>query len=412
MSTDSTLDDSSCPARMESVTLRVWLAIVILGLSTFTIVTTELAPIGLLTQLAEGLDKSESMIGLTVTFYAWFAALSALIASIFLGNLPKKRMLIISMGIICISNVLCALSDNFAFLLIARIIGALAHGAFWAMIGVFAVSLVPPKFIGLATSIVFGGVSAASVFGVPLTNFISINIGWQSAFWIIAVLGLLTLVSIIVCVPNVSTTSSVGTKSLKKVLSNKVLVRIYIATFLTISAHFCAFTFIEPYLHLAPNIQSGFIPIILFSFGIAGLVGNFITGALIDKYLKILIGVSISLIALVLFALGSQEEVLPQAGIMTLFVLWGVAVSGIFVGFQTWILRIAAADAFTASAFYVSVFNSAIGSGALFGAWVAAEYDLTTLMTLSGMAIATSLLLIAWAPSKETIDITGLEGAA
>jgi len=78
----------------QGLTLKTWLALIILALSTFTIVTTELAPIGLLTPMAEGLGQPESMIGLTVTLYAWVGAISALLSSLFLGNLPKKPLLL------------------------------------------------------------------------------------------------------------------------------------------------------------------------------------------------------------------------------------------------------------------------------------------------------------------------------
>ena len=103
---------------------------IILALSTFTIVTTELALIGLLTPMAKGLGQSESMIGLTVTLYAWVGAISALLSSLFLGNLPKKPLLLILTLIILISNSLCATVDNYSWLLFARVIGALAHGHF------------------------------------------------------------------------------------------------------------------------------------------------------------------------------------------------------------------------------------------------------------------------------------------
>lgn len=79
----------------EAMSLRSWLSLFILALSTFTIVTTELAPVGLLTPMAEGLHASESAVGMTVSLYAWVGALSALIASVFLGNVAKKRLLLV-----------------------------------------------------------------------------------------------------------------------------------------------------------------------------------------------------------------------------------------------------------------------------------------------------------------------------
>lgn len=155
-----------------NLSIKNWLAILVLAISTFIIVTTELAPVGLLTPMAKDFGVSESQIGVTVTIYAWVGAFSAILASVFLGNIAKKTLLIVLITILLASNTLSATVTTYSMLLVARVIGALAHGSFWAIIGATAVAIVPPKHIGVATSIVFGGVSAASVFGVPLSNYI------------------------------------------------------------------------------------------------------------------------------------------------------------------------------------------------------------------------------------------------
>ena len=380
--------------------IKTWLALVILALSTFTIVTTELAPIGLLTPMAEGLHQSESMIGLTVTLYAWVGAISALLSSLFLGNLPKKPLLLVLTFIILVSNSLCATVDNYHWLLAARVVGALAHGAFWAMIGATAVSLVPARFIGLATSIVFGGVSAASVFGVPLSNYIGLNVGWRPAFWLMSLLSVIALAGISLVVPRVKASSALGLEALGRVLRSAALWRIYAATLLAITAHFAAFTFIEPWLHSVTALTSGMIPAMLFVFGIAGLAGNFVTGIFIDKWLKPMVLLSVVLIAITLLTLGQIGNNLTASEILALVIVWGLAVSGIFVGFQTWVLRLAGNNAFPASAIYVSFFNGAIGCGALAGAWLVSLYNIQILLMIAGVAIALSLLLVAMIPVK------------
>ena len=170
-----------------NLSIKNWLAILVLAISTFIIVTTELAPVGLLTPMAKDFGVSESQIGVTVTIYAWVGAFSAILASVFLGNIAKKTLLIVLITILLASNTLSATVTTYSMLLVARVIGALAHGSFWAIIGATAVAIVPPKHIGVATSIVFGGVSAASVFGVPLSNYIGIALGWHNAFWLMAI---------------------------------------------------------------------------------------------------------------------------------------------------------------------------------------------------------------------------------
>ncbi|MBD8216465.1 MFS transporter [Erwinia persicina] len=394
------------------MSIRTWVALFILALSTFTIVTTELAPVGLLTPIANGLHASESEIGMTVSLYAWIGALSALFASVFLGNFPKKILLLSLTVVLFISNVWSATVSSYEVLLAARVVGALAHGAFWAMIGATAVAMVPTKYLGVATSIVFGGVSAASVFGVPLSNYIGLNFGWRQAFWLMSILSVVAFVGMMWVVPNISVKSTIGLGALKNVLRSSTLWKIYSATLLAITAHFAAFTFIEPWLQTQPALSAAFIPVVLFIYGIAGLAGNFLTGMLIDKYLKMTVSLSVLLIGIVLVALGLEAQSLSRPLVLAAVMLWGIAVSGIFVGFQTWVLRVAGEEAFPASAIYVSFFNAAIGIGASVGAWMVSALSLPALFVTAGVAIALSFLLVVFIPSDKPVTKKMMENIA
>ncbi|KYO10616.1 MFS transporter [Enterobacter ludwigii] len=393
----------------QNMTLRSWLALFILSISTFTIVTTELAPVGLLTPIAEGLRSSESAVGMTVSLYAWVGALSALFASVFLGNVAKKRLLLVLTVVLLISNVMAATVNTYGMLLSARVLGALAHGAFWAMIGATAVAMVPARYIGAATSIVFGGVSAASVFGVPVSNYIGIHFGWRQAFWLMAALSVIAFVGISVLVPQIASKSALGLDALKGVLKSSTLWKIYSATLLAVTAHFAAFTYIEPWLHTQSLLSTAFIPAVLFVYGIAGLAGNFLTGVMIDKYLKLTVSLSVLLICAVLLFLGLSGSSLSAALIFTSMIIWGVAVSGIFVGFQTWVLRMAEDKAFPASAIYVSFFNTAIGIGASVGAWMVSSFSMPLLYIVAGTAIGLSVLLVAVIPATLTAKQSRME---
>lgn len=384
----------------QDMTLRSWLALFILALSTFTIVTTELAPVGLLTPIANGLHASESAVGMTVSLYAWVGALSALFASVFLGNVAKKRLLLTLTVILFLSNVLAATVSTYTVLLAARVLGALAHGAFWAMIGATAVSIVPTRYIGAATSIVFGGVSAASVFGVPVSNYIGIHFGWRQAFWLMAILSVVAFAGISVLIPQITSKSAIGFEALKSVLKSSALWKIYSATLLAVTAHFAAFTYIEPWLHTQHSLATSVIPAVLFVYGIAGLAGNFLTGMMIDKYLKATVSISVLLICAVLVFLGTSGSALSGTAVFTAMVIWGVAVSGIFVGFQTWVLRLAEDKTFPASAVYVSFFNTAIGIGASAGAWMVSAFSVPMLYVVAGVAIGLSVLLVAAIPTR------------
>lgn len=391
----------------QKMTLRIWLALFVLALSTFNIVTTELAPIGLLTPMANALATSESYVGMTVSLYAWVGALSALVASVFLGAVGKKNLLIALSIVLAVSNGLAASAETFENLMLARVIGAVAHGAFWSIIGVSAASIVPSNYIGLATSIVFGGVSVASVFGVPISNYIGMHIGWRSAFMVMSGLSVLSLVGIASLVPQISEKSSVGIGAIKAVFKSSSLIKVYFATILTISAHFTAFTYIEPMLNSLTHISEEFVPVLLLVFGVAGIAGNVITALFIDKHLKTIAVLSVLFAASMLVLIGEFHVQWYQAHIGTALAIWGATASCIFVALQTWVLRLASEQAFPASALYVAFFNLAIGIGASLGAWLVASYNVSFLYVFAGAAMALSLVFITIVPmNSENVQRT------
>ncbi|WP_075181239.1 MFS transporter [Pantoea sp. 1.19] len=397
----------------QSMTLRSWLALFILALSTFTIVSTELIPVGLLTPIAEGLQVSRAAIGMTVSFYAWLGAISALLASVWLGHVAKKRLLLTLTLILLASNALAASVNTYSVLLVARLLGALAHGAFWAMVGATAVALVPAKYIGVATSVVFGGVSAASVVGVPLSNYIGLHFGWRQAFWLMTLFSGVAFIGISTLIPPIASQSAIGTAALRRVLASSALWKIFAATLLAVTAHFAAFTFIEPWLDTQHTLTPGEIPLALLVFGAAGLVGNILTGVVIDRHLKSTVTASVLLMAAVLMGVGGARAALPGSVVFAAVLIWGGAVSGVFVGFQTWVLRLAGDHAFPASALYVAWFNTAIGLGATLGAGIVSACSIPQLYLVAGGAMALSILLVAIIPTRNaSVPASAIEASA
>lgn len=372
----------------DTVTWSRWLAVIALGISTFSIVTTELAPIGLLSPLATDFGLAETKAGLIVTAYAWVAAVIALLSSTCLGRLPRKPLLVVLMVVLALSSAIAAYASQFTTLLMARMVGALAHGIFWTIIGATAAQLVPARQLGLASSIIFGGVSAASVIGVPVANVLAQLSGWRTAFMVIATLSLLTALIIAFAVPRVTSTPSLGFRSLCNVLRNPTLAAIYLVTAGAITAHFAAFTYIEPILSHVLNMPTTAISGLLLVFGLAGIAGNVLSGKLIDRHLKLLVIAALLSIALCLMAM----SILPISGMLiltsVLLIGWGTGVAIVFVGLQTWVLRLAGEYAMPASAIHVTIFNAAIGTGALLGGLI------ITHMGLAGMAITMAVVIV------------------
>jgi len=376
----------------ETASWRNWLAVGVLGVGSFAIVTTELAPIGILSSIANDLGENEAKVGLIVTGYAWIAAVAALLSATMLGRIPRKPLLGSLMLVLALSSAAAVISTNFPALFGARIIGAVAHGAFWAMIGTLGAQIVPARYVGVATSIIFGGVSAASVLGVPLAGVIGHHEGWRTAFGAIAILSFLTAASIMFSVPRVPAAAPVGRQALIAIARDPTFVRIYGATACAITAHFAAFTYIEPLLAEGLRIEPNALYTLLLAFGLAGLLGNVMTGVFVDRYLKPLVVGSLALMAICLAGLGALRANADLIAVGILLMGWGIGVAAVFVGFQTWILRTAGDAALPASAIYVAIFNAAIGTGALLGAVVMSFTELAGLVAIAAIALAGSII--------------------
>ncbi|WP_186393922.1 MULTISPECIES: MFS transporter [unclassified Pannonibacter] len=371
---------------------RAWFAVAALGVGSFSIVTAELAPIGLLSPIASDLGVTTATAGLAVTLYAWIAVLAALASAVWLGATPRRPMLVGLMLILGGSGICAGIADSFSWLMASRVLGALAHGAFWAMIGTLGAQLVPARQVGVATSIIFGGVSVASVLGVPLANFIGLESGWRAAFLAIGVLSVVVALALRLTIPNVAGSGRVGFRALGEILVTPSFQRIFVATLFAITAHFMAFTYIEPFLSDEIGMASRWIAPLLLLFGLAGLAANVVTGALVDTRLKTVVTMALLFACISLVSLALLGSTAGLVGVLVALVLWGGAVAAVLVGFQTWVLKQAGTDALQASAIYVALFNGAIGLGAAIGSILLPHTGLTGMFLIAAVLVAAALL--------------------
>ncbi|OOF20946.1 MULTISPECIES: MFS transporter [Salinivibrio] len=384
---------------------RSWVAVFMLGIASFTVVATELAPIGMLSSIAQDMQQSASSTGLVVTLYAWLGAAAALISVMMISHLPRRPLLVGLMLLLGLSNGVAAVSHSFSVLLAARLVGALAHGAFWAMIGTLGAQLVSESSVGKATAIIFGGVSTASVLGVPLINWISADAGWRLSFSLLGILSVVTALTLALSLPHVSGTPRLGRGQLFSVFRNSKLRIVYLIAACGIVSHFAAFTYVEVLLSSVIALPNSWISICLLTFGIAGIVGNFMCGMYIDNHLKRVLGTGLLLISLCLMLISLPTV---NSKIMTLLLVsgWGIGVAILFVGLQTWIIRLAKDDALPASAIYAAIFNGAVGTGAVLGAGILDHWNISTLYLSASLITLLSLALVVGSRKRTTEQAT------
>ncbi|BEN71810.1 MFS transporter [Serratia marcescens] len=371
---------------------KPWLATFAIGLSTFTVVTAEMLPVGLLTPIVSTLNASIGRAGLLISLPALFAALFAPLVVLGARRTDRRSLLIVFLLLLIAANLLAAAATSMALLFAARILLGFCIGGIWAIAGGLAERLVPPASVGLALSVIFGGVAAASVLGVPLGVFLGEALGWRMAFLAVAVLAALTLLLLLCVLPPLPVTQAVSWRSFTAQRANRRLRLGLLLTFLLVAGHFMAYTFVRPLLQTVAGIESRWVGALLFAYGVAGIVGNFIAGQAAAKRLR-------RTLALIAFGLALAVLLLPLLGRAPLsggafLLLWGIAYGGVSVSLMAWMLKAAPDAVEVASSLYIALFNLAISCGSLAGGLVVDAGGLTINGVLSGIVLLLALAIL------------------
>lgn len=373
---------------------RPWLAVAAVGLATFSVVTTEMLPVGLLTSIANTLESSTGTAGLMISLPALLAALFAPLVVIASGGIDRRKILCVLLGLLMIANIASALAADMRWMLAARILVGFCMGGIWAIAGSLAARLVPARAIGLATSIIFGGVAAASVLGVPLGALIGDFAGWRWAFGGMAVFSGLVLVFHLAVIPTLPVASSATLRQFGEQLSNGKLQIALALTLLLVAGHFMAFTFVRPLLISVSGFEPQWIGALLFVYGIVGIASNFLAGIVAARHITqtlLIIALGLLLTPVLFLTIGDSHA----GGGVTLLV-WGLAYGGVSVVLMTLIMKAAPRAMEIATALYVGIFNIGIALGAWAGGQVVDGRGLSSNLWLAGGFATAALLLTTW----------------
>jgi predicted MFS family arabinose efflux permease len=382
----------------EQSALKGWLAVLAVALGIFALMTSELLPVGLLTPVGATLNVSNGTAGLMVTVPGVVAAISAPAITVVAGRVDRRLVLCLLIGLMGAANLVSAFAQSFATVLVARVLIGVSVGGFWAIAGGLALRLVPQQQVGRATAVILSGVSIASVLGVPAGTLIGELAGWRSAFAVVGLLGLAALAGLIFLLPSLPATQTLSLPELPRLIraNTGVLIGV-IVTFLLITGHFTAFTFVRPILTEITGIDSGLISMLLLVNGVAGIVGNFAAGAPASRDVRrtvLVIAVSIAAALMLIAVLGRE----PIGGI-ALMIVWGLVYGALGVALQTWMLKAAPQATEAASALFVAMFNLSIALGALIGGFAVDGIATASVLWIGG-GLALLAAVPVWAQSR------------
>lgn len=376
----------------ERVPVRRWLAVVAVAMGTFSVVTAEQLPVGLLTSVGRSLGVSAGTAGLMVTVPGLVASATAPLLPVLIKRLDRRIVLLGLMILIVVANLLSAVAPDFAVLLLSRFLVGVSIGGFWALAAGIAVRMVPDRHVPTATAIAFGGATAANVLGVPVGTLIGEFTDWRVAFSALGGLGLLVVAGLLLLLPRMPATEPVRLRTLGEQFRDPVVRAGIAATFLLVSGHYAAFTFVSPALQDISGVDENVIGPLLLCFGGAGILGNFLAGALARRDVRrTLIATSVLLaVILAVFPIAGKSTVSGVA----LLVLWGLAFGAVPVGVQTWILKAAPGATEAATALNTCLFNLAIALGALFGGIIVNAVSVTGVLWFGAILAALTSLAV------------------
>jgi DHA1 family inner membrane transport protein len=291
-----------------------------LAVSAFGIGTSEYIIMGLLPDLAHTLQVSIPKAGILVSGYALSVTLGSPLVALALSRMDRKRALLVLMGMFIGGNALCALAPTFLLLLIARILTALCHGAFFGIGSIMAFHLVPRSERAQAITLMFSGLTLANVLGVPAGTALGQAFGWRFAFWALVPVGLIAGLGLWRMVPHQAPENMELKHEFRAALRPQVQLVLTLSTLCSVSL-FCVFTYIAPILEQITRLSPTSVSKVLVVFGVGITVGNLLGGRLSDwKQMPVLIG-GIMLLIVILLVMPFLELSLTPAVIM-IFV-WG-----------------------------------------------------------------------------------------
>jgi DHA1 family inner membrane transport protein len=388
------------------------LALLALAVGAFGIGTTEFVMMGLLPEVADDLHISIPVAGHLVSAYALGVVIGAPLLAAVTARMSRRKVLIGLMVLFVAGNALSALASDYHWLLAARFLSGLPHGAFFGVGAVVATGLVAPERKARAVSLMFLGLTIANIAGVPVATLMGQHLGWRATFVGVSVIGLAAIVSLALLVPHDGTHAP--SAGLRGELAALRSLPVWLALGTTVAgfgALFSAYSYITPMLTDSAGYAGSSVTLLLALFGVGATVGNLLGGRLADRSMRrTLFGGLISLaVVLALFPL-----------LMT--TAWTAALAVVLLGTAAFVtssplllmvMEKASSAPSLASSANQAAFNLANAGGAWIGGLALSAGFGATSPALAGAVLAVVGLVVAtvaYAVDRRAVGSAGVPG--
>lgn len=373
---------------------RSGVAIAVLAVAAFAIVTTEYLIVGLLPGLARDMRISISAAGQLVTLFAFTVMLFGPPLTVLLSHIERKRLFVGILLLFAAANALAAMAPNIWVLALARFIPALALPVFWGTASETAGQLAGPQHAGRAVSQVYLGISAALLFGIPLGTLASDVMGWRATFWGLSALSLSMAVLMLIFMPTLAHPQRQRIGEQARIFRDPHFVANVALSVLVFTAMFAAYTYLADILERIAGVPSPQVGWWLMGFGAVGLLGNWLGGRYVDRnplrasaLFTALLGVAMALCVPLAHAHGWLGVSLA---------LWGIAYTALFPICQVRVMKAASHAQALAGTMNVSAANAGTGLGAILGGVAIQQWGLASIGYVAAGVALLALVFTPW----------------
>lgn len=384
-------------------TFKQWVSVCALAVGAFIFNTTEYIPIALLSDIGQSFGKPATEVGMMITVYAWIVALLSLPLMLMTKNIERRKLLLMLFALFALFHALSFFSWNFNILLVSRIGIALTHAVFWSITASLAVRLAPTGKTNQALGLLSTGTVLAMVLGIPLGRVVGQYFGWQLSFLLIGVCAAGVMLVLAKNLPALPSQNTGSLSSLPSLFKRRNLMLLYAMTVLIITAHFTAYSYIEPFVLQVGGFKAEQVTIVLSLYGLAGFAASYLFGKWFAKSQRLFMLGAVAVILL------SALLLLPFAAfpyaVYALVFIWGVAIVIVSLGMVSKVLSFASDATDVANSIYSGLYNVGIGGGALLGHYVTTWFGLSNI-GIAGALLAAASLAVCGLLFKEQDNLT------
>ncbi|PWW43467.1 putative MFS family arabinose efflux permease [Paenibacillus pabuli] len=372
-----------------------WSALLALAMAGFICILTESLPAGLLPQIAQDLEIGEGLAGQLVTLYAVGSLLAAIPLTTATRGWRRRPLLLSCIFGFLMFNTITAVSSVYGLTLAARFMAGVSAGVLWGMTAGYARRMVSDSLKGKAMAVAMVGTPLALALGVPLGTFLGNYVGWRLIFGTVSLLTVVLVLWVLWKVPDYEGEPARQQLALHRIFVIPGVRPILFVVLTWVLAHNILYTYISPY--LGETMLSERVDLVLMIFGVTSVIGIWIIGLLIDRYMRLLILVSLVLFALASLAMGIfiHQPMMIILGV----VAWGLTFGGAATLLQTAIAQAGGQSADVAQSMLVTAWNLGIGGGGIVGAILLNQTG-ARFLPISLILLIVMALLVAWSASK------------